>query len=140
MKQDSHDDDSDDDEDDVESILLEHTHQVGFLKKKVKAFYKIQSLLKNSKPWGWTSFLTSGGICGHCSDGSSDPIGSRWVSLILISVNLSLFVCLILISFLFSLIFVGYWSASFCLGCLFDIDHNIDHLDINHGHFVFEYY
>ena len=28
MNQDSHDDDSDDDEDDVESILLEHTHQV----------------------------------------------------------------------------------------------------------------
>ena len=44
MKQDSHDDDSDDDEDDVESILLEHTHQVGFLKIKVKAFYQIQSL------------------------------------------------------------------------------------------------
>ena len=34
MKQDSHDDDSDDDEDDVESILLEHTHQVGCLKRQ----------------------------------------------------------------------------------------------------------
>ena len=43
MNQDSHDDDSDDDEDDVESILLEHTHQVGFLKKS-KPFYKIESL------------------------------------------------------------------------------------------------
>ena len=28
MCQDSHEDDSEDDEDDVESILLEHTHQV----------------------------------------------------------------------------------------------------------------
>ena len=42
MKQDSHDDDSDDDEDDVESILLEHTHQVGFLKKS-KPFIKFKT-------------------------------------------------------------------------------------------------
>ena len=57
MKQDSHDDDSDDDEDDVESILLEHTHQVGFLKKKSKPFIKFKALRMNFFSKKFKAFL-----------------------------------------------------------------------------------